>query len=340
MDDVAPWLAVNGARRVGVAAGVVLVLAGAGLVGCGGRSESVASRSFGPSAVGPPPNQAALDQAPPNQATPLAAGEATRKVISTANLRVEVGDVTAAADRAGRLAAEAGGFVAGSEETGAPDERRAQVTLKVPEDRFDQLVAALATLGEVRSKQVSTEDVTEQVVDLEARLRASRAAAERLQQLIARAASVAEVVGVEAELARRTAEVESLEGRLRVLRDKIDLATVTVNLSPPGVAADEELPGFVSGLRGGWRALRATAILGSAALGALLPWLVPLAVLVVAARLGWRRWRRSHPPRLPLLPPLVWNEGPGPGPPAAAAPVPAPASGADRPRVPDPPADP
>ena len=253
------------------------------------------------------------------------AADVTRKVVSTATLRIEVRDVGRTTAEAGRLAVGAGGFVAGSEETGAPDERRARVTLKVPGDRFDELVGAVAALGEVRSKQVGTEDVTEQVVDLEARLRAARAASERLQQLIARAATVAEVVSVESELARRTSEVESLEGRLRVLRDRVDLATVTVNLSPPQPEADDALPGFLSGLRGGWRALRATAILGSAALGALLPWLVPLALIVVAARLGGRRWRRRHPARYGPLPPPSWGDevpsahatAPGPPPPPA-----------------------
>lgn len=265
--------------------------------------------------------------------TPLAAGSSggaarqavapvaapSRQVISTATLRVEVRDVAAATARAAQLAGESGGFLAGSDESGAPGQRRAQVTLKVPGERFDRLVGALAGLGELRSKQVSTEDVTDQVVDLEARLSAARASADRLQQLIAKSASVTEVVGVEAELAKRTAETESLEGRLRVVRDKVDLATVMVSFSPPQPSADEDLPGFLTGLRGGWRALRATVIVGSAVLGALLPWLVPAALLAVAARLAWKRWRRAHPPRSKPPPrPPGWPSG---VPPTAAAPA-------------------
>jgi len=220
-----------------------------------------------------------------------------RQVISTATLEVEVRDINAAMTRAAQLAVDSGGFVAASHDSGRAEARRGRVTLKVQADGFDRLVSALVALGEVRSKQVGTEDVTDQVVDLEARLRAGRASADRLQQLIAKAATVTEVVGAEAELAKRTAEIEALEGRLRVLRDKVDLATVSVSFSPPRPSPSDDLPGFLAGLRGGGRALMVTAVVASAVFGALLPWLVPAVILALAARLGWRRWRRRHPPR-------------------------------------------
>ena len=286
----------------------IVLVAGAGMGGCGGNTDKSAP-SAAPAAAGGKAGQSA----------PLAV-EGVRQVISTATLRVEVKDVTAATVQAAQLTREAGGFVAGSEETGGPDDRRASVTLKVPGDRFNSLVDAVALLGETRSKQTGTEDITDQVVDLEARLRAGRAAAERLQQLIARSASVAEVVGVEAELAKRTAEIESLEGRLRVLRDRVDLATVTASFSRPQPAADEDLPSFLAGLRGGLRALRTTAIVGSAILGALLPWLAVAGILAAAGRIGWRRWRRDHPPRPKAPPPPSWAAAP----PSTAMPLPHP----------------
>lgn len=297
----------------------LLVLAGSGLFGCSGRTNESARPSLAQSATsvgaGGAPSQAAPLPTAAQAAPPPAA--ATRQVISTATLRIEVRDIAAATARTGQLALEAGGFVAGSDESGAPVEPRGRVTLKVPADRFDRLVSDLAGLGVVRSKQLGTEDVTDQVVDLEARLGATRAAADRLQQLITRAATVTEVVGVEAELTKRTAEIESLEGRLRVLRDKVDLSTITVVLSPPQPSADDTLPGFLSGVSGGWRALRATLIVGSSVVGALLPWLLPVAFLILAARYGWRRWRRAHPPGPgpwltsagfpPALHPEVWR---------------------------------
>lgn len=308
-----------------MAAGLCLILAASGLVGCAASPDRSATPPAAQTAGGRLPGGA------PSQAAPLAP-EVTRQVISTATLRIELRDVGGATARAAQLAVESGGFVAESQESGSPDDRRAQLTLKVPGDRFDGLVTAIAALGAVRSKQVSTDDVTEQVVDLDARLGAARAGADRLQQLIAKAATVTEVVGVEAELVKRTAEIESLEGRLRVLRDKVDLATVSVTLSPPQPAADDELPGFLSGLRGGWRALRATGIVGSAFLGALLPWLVPLALLVLAVRLGWRRWRRTHTPRPRPMPPMSATSGaPRPAAVPPAQPVPPPPDQAPQP---------
>ncbi len=289
-----------------MAAAVVGLIMIALLGSCSARTDRTAAPSVAQSGGGQAGRlQAAGGQpagAGPSQATPLAE-DTPRQVISTAALRLEVGDVTRVTARAGQLAVEAGGFVAASEESGAGAERRSQVTLKVPGDRFDGLLGSLAGLGEVRSKQLSTEDVTDQVVDLDARLGATRASADRLQQLIARAATVGEVVGVEAELAKRDEEIESFEGRLRVLRNKVDLATVNLDVAPRQSSADDHLPTFVSGLRGGLRAMRTTAVVGSVVVGALLPWIVLVAVVGFVARLLWRRSRRRRPP------------GPGPTPP-------------------------
>ncbi len=264
--------------------GTVLVLAAGVLAGCSGRTNDTTARSLADAAG--VKGQAAAQAAPIPMDVP-------RQVVSTADLGVEVGDIAAATGRAGQLAVEAGGFVSSSDERRTAGDRSGRVTLKVPGDRFDRLVTAVADLGDLRSKQVTTDDVTDQVVDLDARLRAQQASADRLQQLIARAATVTEVVGVEAELAKRTSEVEALEGKIRVLRDRVDLATLSVAFSSPAAESSHAgLPGFLSGLRGGWRAMRVTAVVGSAVLGALLPWLALLGTLGLALTVWLRRRRR------------------------------------------------
>ena len=170
-------------------------------------------------------------------------------------------------------------------------------------DSFAVLQERLAELGELRAQRVTTDDVTEQVVDLEARIATTRASVERIRALIGEAVNVMDIASLEGELLRRETELESLEGQLRTLSDRVDLATVVLTLvqAEPGSDPDDPVPawslgssepGFTSGLAAGWDAFVA---IGGALLvvtGALVPF-VPIAL---AALLVW--WIVRHRPGL------------------------------------------
>src|SRR5829696_3759327 len=188
---------------------------------------------------------------------------AERSVIRTAELRVEVDDVPGASERALAVVEAAGGFLSGQRSDLSRD-ANAVLTFKVPPDAFLDALGDLADLGDLVERRVGSDDVTEQVVDLEGRLAATTASVDRLRALLADAADVPQVVAVEGELARREGELESLTGQLRSLRASVDLATVTVTLSPPPGAAGRpggrhDDPTFADGFRTGGRALAATA---------------------------------------------------------------------------------
>jgi chromosome segregation ATPase len=110
------------------------------------------------------------------------------------------------------------------------EDERAEYTLRVPGDRLDALMDSVATLGEVETRTVSATDVTEQVVDAEARLAALRATRDRLRQLLERASTVQDVVTVERELARVQGDLESLERRLNTLRGQVAFSELSVSL--------------------------------------------------------------------------------------------------------------
>lgn len=211
-------------------------------------------------------------------------------VVRTAELSVRVDDVPAAADDAGRLVREAGGQLAAERTDGQGE---AELTLRVPPERFDELLDALAGLGEQARRVVSTDQVGDQLVDLESRLSTQRASVARVQALLAEATDLGEVVQVEAELTRRTADLESLQARLSALQDQVDSSTVLLALSEPA-AAGTGPTGFVDGLQAGRDALLATLAVLATVTGAALPFL-PLAVV------GWlvvrARRRRPAPPQ-------------------------------------------
>ena len=152
---------------------------------------------------------------------------AERIAIRRAELTLEVDDVAKAAAAAAQVAEARGGF---AENQTVTDERTGWVSLRVPAERLDESLAALAALGREKSRSVSSEDVTEQYLDLETRLRNARELRDRLRALLAKGTTVTDLVAVETELARVQTEIESMDGQLTRLKGQVDLATVTVTL--------------------------------------------------------------------------------------------------------------
>lgn len=217
-----------------------------------------------------------------------------RSIVYTGDLTVRVTDVDQAAARAGALADGAGGFVAGDKRSSGTDKAEAHLTLRVPANRFVATVDGLAKLGDAESRQISTEDVTQQVVDLDAQIASQKASVERTRALLGRAQSISEIVSIEAELAKRESALGTLEARKQRLADLAALSTVTVHLLSPTAAptpSDERESGFLAGLKLGWGAFIGAVTVLLAILGFLLPFLV---VLAVPAGVVWWLIRRRR----------------------------------------------
>ena len=232
-----------------------------------------------------------------------------RKIISTAELTVAVADVGGSVTRAVDAAGGVGAVLYGQDST-LEEAPTATLTFKVVPDSFAVLQERLAELGELRAQRVTTDDVTEQVVDLEARIATTRASVERIRALIGEAVNVMDIASLEGELLRRETELESLEGQLRTLSERVDLATVVLTLvqADPGSDPDDPLPavvlgssepGFTSGLTAGWDAFVAIGGGLLIVIGALVPF-VPIAL---AALLVWRLVRHRPALRGGVAPP-------------------------------------
>jgi hypothetical protein len=152
-----------------------------------------------------------------------------RQAIQTASLLIAVKDVDGAGADLIEIAEAADGFVAESA-GGAHTEETATFLLRVPASRFFQVLEELAKLGRVETRRVGGEDVSEQFVDLRARIRNSERREQQLLFLMGRAPRPSEIPAIEQELSRVRAEIEQLTGRLRSLSNRVDLATVEVTL--------------------------------------------------------------------------------------------------------------
>lgn len=237
----------------------------------------------------------------PGTALPLGPERLDRQVIVTAEIRVRSVDVQRDADRAAQQATTLGGIVSGDVRGGSGAQQTADLVLRVPPERVDQLLDALAGFGEEVSRSVSTEDVTTVKADVDSRVESLQASLDRLRGLLAEASDITDLVSLERELAARESDLESLQAQQRALGDQISLATVSLSLVAEAPEPEEETAtGFLGGLETGWDAFRSVGSALLTALGASLPFLVLVGLIV--GTVGWvsrRRHRVADPPATP-----------------------------------------
>ncbi|HEX2196976.1 MAG TPA: DUF4349 domain-containing protein, partial [Actinomycetota bacterium] len=217
------------------------------------------------------------------------------RVIKTADLRLEVEDGRLAATlREGREIAEAaGGFLLSTSIDGV-ERRSGDFVIRVPAERFEETLTALEDLGRLAGEDVRGEDVSQEFVDLEARLRNATAQEEVLFRLYDRSTSIADTIRVQRELEDVQLEIERLRGRLRFLEDRTDLSTISVSVVEAGVVTAEAGP-----FEKAWDTARKTfvAVVSGAIVGA--GFLLPIVAFALLAYLVFRlvrpRLQRATP---------------------------------------------
>jgi len=306
-------------RRWSGAVALVAALAAVTLVGCAGGDEADPASGIDGASVEDADQSGAGDDAAPPVAGPeesasdesgtvdraselsQASLAAERRQIMTAGLVVETGSVLSAARQAESIAVGAGGFVT-DEDTqveqipgGAAREDSAvtvsSLTVRVPPTSLDEVLGQLAALGTLVSQNRATTDVTDEYVDVEARLTSQRASLDRLLQLVGTAGDLDDVIALENEIARRQADLDGLAARLQSLEEQTDLATIALTLT----SEEEELvlakteAGFLAGLEDGWQAFTGAVVAGLTVVGALLPFAVLAALIAIPFLVARRR---------------------------------------------------
>lgn len=290
-----------GGRCKAVVAVVVLCLAGLA-AGCSGADDESSSGDAGSAE-----DAASIDGATDASGAGGAAGESAvvpadaveveategRQRTFTADLSLGVDEVDRAVEQASEAVSSVGGFTA-TAEVDLEGDRQASASYRVPADQFDAALDALSALGDVRTKDVRTDDVTAEYADLESRVAALRTSVERLQGFLAQATDVGQIATIETELTRREAELESTEGQRRALADQVALSTISVSFEPLDEAA-EDRPTFLAGLDTGRDAAGTLLAVGAATAGFLVPFLPILALVLLALALVRRRRTRVTP---------------------------------------------
>ncbi|MCF0077154.1 DUF4349 domain-containing protein [Streptomyces lomondensis] len=319
-------------RRPAPALAALLLAAALALTGCSaGGEDSAGSAAADRGFAGPEADKGSgAQEAAPGRAG-SGAGSGSRAtappkltashIIRTASLTVQVKDVPKALAEARAGTENAGGYV-GNETTTRDGEgrERTRVVLRVPVDKYDEVLADLEGTGRLLDRSAKAEDVTDQVVDVESRIRSQRASVARIRELMDQATKLSDVVTLEGELSSRQADLEALLARQASLKDRTSLATITLSLSETPVKkkeAKDDDPGFLDALAGGWNAFVTMLRWLAVALGAVLPFAAVTALIVLL-------WLRVIRPRLPRRPrPAPAASALGPLPVARPAPEPA-----------------
>jgi hypothetical protein len=182
-------------------------------------------------------------------------------IIYNAYISLETTDINGVLAKIRDLAENYGGYVAGSSRSTYGVQATADVTIRVPKDKFHAAVQEIEGYGKVLDERTTSEDVTEQYIDLKARLENLESQEKRLQEILDMAKTVEEVLEVERELERVRGEIERFQGQINYLERSVAMSVITVSLiepSPPftpsgvdwGETLETAISGFSAVLRG------------------------------------------------------------------------------------------
>jgi hypothetical protein len=252
----------------------------------GSIENSQAAEAPAPSAVA---GSTAADQRDAIQGVNYASTAANTMIIRTGQAFIEVEKVDPAILKVRQLVAQAGGYITNSSISGGKDQiRQASIEIKIPNNRYDEAVGSLSSIGKVETVNSSAQDVGEEFVDVTARVANARRLEERLIDLLARrTGKLDEVLRVERELARVREEIERYEGRLRYLTSRVAMSTLTITVHEPAPLIDPGHSPIAEAFRRAWQNFVGLLAALIASLGVL----IPVGLIGVAGWIGYRRWK-------------------------------------------------
>ena len=215
------------------------------------------------------------------------------KIIYTANLSLESKDYDAARAALDAALAEAGGYLESSSEySDTGDSRSVSLTYRVPQQNYENFLAAVAEAGNVTYKNQQADDVTAQYMDVETRLENLKNQRTRLQQLQQQADNLSDLLEIESSLTDVQSQIESWQSQMDWYNDQVEECTVYVSLSevstysPPSEGFGSR---FVSALSAGWQ----NFVGGLQQVIVALAGAWPVVVIAAAACAGFVVWKKK-----------------------------------------------
>lgn len=223
-----------------------------------------------------------------------------RELIRTGNVTLTVANFDRSRQNLSAAVEARGGFVSDTDQRahhrGNETFTTGRVVYRVPKENFSSLVAQVKAEGEVERSGTNTRDVTDQLVDIEARLTNLRAQREKLRDLYENASDTENVLDVQERLSEVQTEIERLEAKRKSLRQRVAYSTVTVELreEPPENPKPERTKWYETGLLAAFSesvhgvAVVARGITVAAAYSA--PYVLAFGLPLGGVAVAWRRF--------------------------------------------------
>lgn len=179
-----------------------------------------------------------------------------RKIIKEGSIRFETTSVIETQKEIRKIVAELGGYIGNENSNNYEGIIEYSLTARVPEDKFNTLIDKVSSLAEkVESKNINSSDVTEEFIDVEARIKTKKELEARYKEILKKANRVDEILNIEREMGNLRAEIESLEGRMNYLKNRISLSTLNITFYEKVSAPFGFFSKVKQALHNGWQAL-------------------------------------------------------------------------------------
>lgn len=191
----------------------------------GVRSASVASKE----AIG------STSASVSSQRTSWGASKASSKqmVISTADVILEVENLFDAYKSIREIAVKGNGYITSSNVSSTEGRKAGTMTIRLPVTGYEQGLEKIRALGKVISSNETGDDVTEEYVDLQSRIKNLRIEEATFQKLMKDAKQLQDILTVEEQLTRIRGEIEQVTGRMKLLEKQVSLSTINISFSEP-----------------------------------------------------------------------------------------------------------
>jgi hypothetical protein len=287
-----------------IALGIVILGLLVAAVGCGAAAPMRVEQAAAPAAPMAPAAQEGKSASGAGDVANAPAGDAERMIIRTADLSVVVTDAAQAQQSVTDTVSALGGYIADSSAWREGDQLRARMTVRVPAEKLDALLAAIkGTAVRVEQENVKGQDVTEEFSDLNAQLANLEATEKELRELLTevreKTQKAEDVLAVHRELTTIRGQIEQLKGRMQYLSTMTAMATANVELIPDVLAKPVVEPG--------WRPLETLKNAGRALVNTLkglvdaLIWIIvvvaPVLILIAIPIVLVIRWLRRRSKR-------------------------------------------
>jgi len=216
--------------------------------------------------------------------------ESQQKIIKESYLEFETKDLDKTYDNIVRYVKQNNGFIQNDNARKNYNRNSRSLILRVPTKGFQTTIDSISKSVEFfDTKRISAKDVTEEFIDLEARLKAKKTLEERYLQLLTKAKNVKEMLEIERELSSIREEIEAKEGRLNYLNDKVSLSTINIDFYKT-TAESKVTRSYGSKM---WRAIK-SGFNGVSVffLGVLHIW--PLIIILLLAAFFLRKWLKKR----------------------------------------------